>query len=440
MTKRVYIRAFCYYLNVSNLDKKSQKQDWDVVVIGGGPAGMMAAGRAAELGARVLLLEKNSSLGKKLLITGGGRCNVTNGELDTRKLLARFKDSGKFLFSPFSQWSVKASLDFFHARNMPTKEEAEQRVFPLSNTAQSVWDVLVAHMKKHEVTVMKNAMVQKLHGEGGRVSAVELRDGRMIQARSYILATGGISHPETGSTGDGYAWLKNLGHKVHEARGSLVPIALKDARIKRAAGTTLSDAKITLFQNNVKQEQGRGKVLFTHVGLSGPGILNMSRDIGELLKYGAVEIEIDTVPNMGYEKVNAELQAAFKEHNNKKIRNALKSLISPILAPLILEGAKIDSEKPCNSVTREERIRLLKELKHLRFEVKGLLGLEKAVITAGGVDLEEVDFKTMRSRLFNNLYLVGDILNINRPSGGYSLQLCWTTGFVAGSAAAHDTM
>ncbi len=410
------------------------------MVIGGGPAGMMAAGRAAELGAKVLLLEKNASLGKKLLITGGGRCNVTNGELDNKKLLARFKDSGKFLFSPFSQWSVKETLDFFHAKNMPTKEEAEQRVFPLSNTAQSVWDVLVAYMKERGVVVMKNAVVQKLHGKEGNVSAVELRDGRMIQARSYILATGGISHPETGSTGDGYAWLKNLGHKVHEARASLVPIALKDVRVKRAAGATLSDAKITLYQNNVKQAQGRGKVLFTHVGLSGPGILNMSRDIGELLKYGAVEIEIDTVPNMGYEKVNAELQAAFKEHHNKKIRNALKSVASPILAPLILDGAQINQEKPCNSVTREERMRLLKELKHLRFEVKGLLGLEKAIITAGGVDLEEVDFKTMRSRLFPNLYLVGDILNINRPSGGYSLQLCWTTGFVAGGAAGHGTI
>lgn len=409
--------------------------EWDVVVIGGGPAGMMAAGRAAELGAKVLLLEKNASLGKKLLITGGGRCNVTNGELDNKKLLARFKDSGKFLFSPFSQWSVQETLEFFHAKNMPTKEEAEQRVFPLSNTSQSVWDVLVSYIKEHGVVVMKNAQVLKLHGAGGSVSAVELRGGRMIRAHSFILATGGISHPETGSTGDGYEWLKNLGHQVHEARASLVPIALKDTRVKRVAGATLADAKITLFQNNVKQSQGRGKVLFTHVGLSGPGILNMSRDIGELLKYGAVEIEIDTVPNMGYEKVNAELQVAFKEHHNKKIRNALKSVASPILGPLILDGAQINQEKPCNSVTREERIRLLKELKHLRFEVKGLLGLEKAIITAGGVDLEEVDFKTMRSRLFPNLYLVGDILNINRPSGGYSLQLCWTTGFVAGSSA-----
>lgn len=417
-------------------DQTHVHDTWDVVVIGGGPAGMMAAGRAAELGARVVLLEKNKSLGKKLLITGGGRCNVTNGELDTRKLLSKFSDGGKFLFSPFSQWSVNETLDFFHRRNMPTKEEAEKRVFPLSNSSQSVWNVLVGYMKEHAVTVLTNTLVQGFRVADGRVEAVELRGGRTIRGTSFVLATGGISHPETGSTGDGYAWLKSLGHTVHEASAALVPIALKDGGIKKAAGATLTDAKITLFQNNVKQSQGRGKVLFTHVGLSGPGILNMSRDIGELLKYGEVEIEIDTVPGWGYEKVNSELQSTLKEHSNKKIRNALKDVVSAVLAPLVLERAGIDAETQCNAVTRGKRIALLKELKHLRFEVKSLLGLDKAVITAGGVDLREVDFRTMRSFKYPNLYLVGDILNINRPSGGYSLQLCWTTGFVAGSAAA----
>ena len=408
---------------------------WDVVVIGGGPAGMMAAVRAAERGARVVLLEKNKSVGKKLLITGGGRCNVTNAERDTKKLLSKFGDSGKFLSSPFSQWSVSETLDFFHSRGMPTKEEAEQRVFPLANTAQAVWDVLSSSMVEHRVTVVTNATVLKMHAAAGVIQAVELRGGRMIRGHSFILATGGISHPETGSTGDGYTWLRALGHTVNEARGALVPIALKDTRVKRVAGATLLDAKITVLQNNVKQEQRRGKVLFTHLGLSGPGILNVSRDIGELLKYGRVDIEIDTLPTFGDEKVNAALLHAFSEHSNKKIRNALKGLVSGTLAPLILEGAGVDPETACNAVTREKRVSLIRELKHLRFEVKGLLGLEKAVITAGGVDLREVDFRTMSSLKYTNLYLVGDLLDINRPSGGYSLQLCWTTGFVAGSAA-----
>lgn len=407
---------------------------WDVAVIGGGPAGMMAAGRAGELGARVVLVEKNKGLGKKLLITGGGRCNVTNAELDNKKLLAKFKDSGKFLFSPFSQWSVRETLDFFHARDMATREEAEQRVFPLSNRAQSVWDTLESYMKKGAVTVLSNAAVARLNSQDGVIVSAELRNGKKIRAKSFILATGGISHPETGSTGDGYKWLRELGHSVSEASAALVPVALKEPA-KGAAGTSIRQAKVTLYQNEVKQAQKTGKILFTHVGLSGPCILNMSRDIGELLKYGEVVIEIDLLPEMGYEKVNTALQDAFKEHANKKIRNALKGLIPPSLTTAILSAAKIDEETPCNSVTRDARVRLMKTLKHLRFEAKGLLGMDKAVITAGGVSLTEVDFKTMRSLKYRNLFLVGDILNIDRPSGGYSLQLCWTTGFVAGSAA-----
>jgi predicted Rossmann fold flavoprotein len=407
---------------------------WDVAVIGGGPAGMMAAGRAAEMGASVVLLEKNKMLGKKLLITGGGRCNVTNNEPDTKKLLAKFKDSGKFLSSPFSRWSVSESLDFFHTRGMPTKVEAEQRVFPLSNTAQSVWDTLVGYLRQNSVNVISNAVVIKLHSENEIIVAAELKNGEMIRANSFILATGGTSHPETGSTGDGYMWLRALGHTVIEASAALVPVALKSPA-KNAAGVALPDAKITLFQNDVKQAQGRGKILFTHVGLSGPATLNMSREIGELLKYGDVMIEIDLLPLMGYEKVNAALQDTFKENANKMVRNSLKGIVPPALVPLVLDAAGIDGETFCNSVTRESRVRLMKALKHWRFEVKGLLGMDKAVITAGGVALTEIDWKSMRSLKYANLYLVGDILNIDRPSGGYSLQLCWTTGYVAGSAA-----
>ena len=434
-----------------------EPQLWDVAVIGGGPSGMMAAGRAAEKGARVVLLEKNPSLGKKLLITGGGRCNVTNAEFDNKKLLAKFKDSGKFLSSPFSQFSVRETMDFFHAHNMPTKEEAEQRVFPLSNTAKSVWDVLVEHLKKAGVTVIPNAPVVRLHATSEIITAAEIRGGssqatalgfsktgyrqenlgggRMIYAKSFILATGGTSHPETGSTGDGYAWLRTLGHSVHEASAALVPLALTEP-VPGAAGVSVRNAKVTLCQSGTKQLQKSGKILFTHVGLSGPCILNMSRDIGELLPYGPIDIELDLMPDMGYEKVNEALQAAFKQHSNKKIRNSLKGVLPPALLPFTLQKAKIDGDTFCNSVTREARMRLLQVLKHMRLEVKKLLGMEKAVITAGGVALTEVDFKTMRSLKYSNLFLVGDILNIDRPSGGYSLQLCWTTGWVAGSSAA----
>lgn len=418
-------------------DEETKEAMWDVAVIGGGPAGMMAAGRAAEMGAKVVLIEKNKTLGKKLLITGGGRCNVTNGELDTRKFLANFKDSGKFLSSPFSQWNVKESLEFFHTRKMPTKEEAEMRIFPLSNTAQSVWDVLVAYVKQYNVTVISNAPIAKLVADESGIAGAQVRDGKMIRAKSFILATGGTSHPETGSTGDGYAWLRELGHTVSDASAALVPIALKDPAVG-ASGVSVRDAKITLFQNDVKQSQNSGKILFTHVGLSGPAILNISREIGELLKYGPLIIEIDLLADMGPEKVNTALQDTLKVNSNKKIKNSLKGIIAPALVPIILEKAQIDGEIFCNAVTRDARVLLMKILKHCRFEAKNLLGMEKAVITAGGVALTEVDFKTMRSTKYKNLYLVGDILNVDRPSGGYSLQLCWTTGFVAGSAAAQQ--
>jgi predicted Rossmann fold flavoprotein len=419
--------------------KRMSEVLWDVVVIGGGPSGMMAAGTAASKGARVLLLEKNAILGKKLLITGGGRCNVTNAELDVKKFLSRFRDSGKYLSSPFSKWSVRDSLDFFHARNMPTKEEAEQRVFPLSNTAQSVWDTLVSFLSQNGVTVQSRAVVVKLHSKNDQVTGVELRGGRMIRGAAYILATGGTSHPETGSTGDGYGWLRSLGHTVIAARAALVPVALKDPIVKKAAGASVQNAKITLFQNGIMQTQHRGKVLFTHVGLSGPGILNVSREIGELLSYGPVDIEIDFLPDMGYEKVNAALQGILKEHANRKIRNSLKGLLVTTLSHLVLERAKVDPETLCNAITRVQRLAIQKELKHSRFEVSHLLGMDKAIITAGGVDLQEVDFKTMSSTKYKNLYFVGDVLNIDRPSGGYSLQLCWTTGAVAGQSAASAT-
>lgn len=419
-----------------SLTSETSTAKYDVVVIGGGPSGMMAAGRAASLGAKVVILEKNKTLGKKLLITGGGRCNVTNAEFDNQKLLAKFKQEGKFLFSPFSTWSVKETLEFFNSRNMPTKVEAEQRVFPVSDSAKSVFDALLSYLSESGVTVISNAEVVKLSKKNGLIEKVILKNGREIAAKAFVLATGGTSHPETGSTGDGYKWLRDLGHRVHSASASLVPIALKNP-VKGAAGVSLKDIKVTLFQNAVKQNEIFGKVLFTHLGLSGPGILNLSRDIGELLKYGEVIVELDLFESFGYEKINEELQKIFRENSNKKIKNVLGKLIPPALSPYVLQTSDIDAETLCNSIKREERIRLYKTLKHLRFEVKKLLGMDKAITTSGGIDLKEVDFKTLSSIKFKNLFVVGDILNINRPSGGYSLQLCWTTGHVAGTSAAN---
>lgn len=407
---------------------------WDVVVIGGGPAGMMAAGRAAELGARVALLEKNPSLGKKLLITGGGRCNVTNAEFDTRVFLAKFKKSDKFLFSAFSQYGVKEALDFFHSRKMPTKVEAEKRVFPESNKSVSVWETLVAYMRQGGVAVFKNSAVSGFVKKGNVVLAAKLKDGREIQGHSFILATGGKSRPETGSTGEGFSWLKAVGHTVVDQGAALTPVAIKDAWVKRLQGVSLAGVKLTILQGGVPQGVSKGKILFTHFGVSGPMVLNASRDIGELLKYGSVVLSLDLFPTLDAGALDRKVREALGEKSNKQFKNILALLVPAAFAPVLVELSGVPGETFGHSVTREQRKKFISLLKDLRMDVSGLLGADKAIVTSGGVALQEVDFKTMRSRKIENLYLVGDVLNIDRPSGGYSLQLCWTTGFVAGSS------
>lgn len=411
---------------------------WDVAVIGGGPSGMMAAGRAAELGATVILLEKNATLGKKLLITGGGRCNVTNAELDTRKFLSKFKKNDKFLFSAFAQHGVKETLDFFHVRNMQTHVEAEKRAFPITNRASSVWETLVNYMKQGKVRIRPNSAVTGFIKSGNTITGIRIKGGETIHARSYILATGGTSRPETGSTGDGFTWLKNLGHTVIDPDPSLVPISIRENWVKRLQGISLAGVKLTIFQNQVKQDAVKGKMIFTHFGVSGPMILNASRDIGELLKYGEVTLSLDLFPTLDHGALDKKAREVLAEHNNKKFRNSLGKLVPAALAPVAIELSGINADAPGHRVTREERLQFVKLLKNMPMTATGLLGTEKAIVTSGGVTLSEVDFKTMRSRLFHNLYLVGDVLNIDRPSGGYSLQLCWTTGYVAGTSAASN--
>lgn len=409
---------------------------YDVAVIGGGPAGMMAAGRAAACGARVVLLEKNASLGAKLLITGGGRSNITNAQFDQHIFLAKFGESAKFLFSPFSQFGVQDTLDFFHAHGMPTKIEAEKRVFPVSDQAQSVWNVLVQYMQEGAVMIRVGSQVSGIEVAHGLVEGVRLKNGDVIRAGKYILATGGKSHPETGSTGDGFRWLEAIGHTVIAPRPSLVPLRTAEPWVAALAGVSFGAAKITAFQNNQKIFPSRkGKMLFTHVGLSGPLVLNMSRSVSEFLSYGPVVLSIDFFPQINVGELDRELQLVLERTKNKQIKNSLEGFVSSALIPTILPLSGIDEDTPTHSLSRDERLSLVRCLKDLRVTVTGVLGADKAIVTSGGVTLEEVDCKYMRSRLFSNLYLVGDILNIDRPSGGYSLQLCWTTGFVAGNAA-----
>ncbi len=406
---------------------------YDVVVIGGGPAGMMAAGRAAQRGRSVLLLEKNTGLGKKLLITGGGRCNVTNNKPEVRTMLSKYKKHEQFLFSAFSQFSVKDTLEFFNSRGMATKEENEGRIFPVSNKAQTVWDVLVQFMGESGVTVKTGIEVTGLsvHPNSKHV-VIKTKNKQEITANACVLATGGISRPETGSTGEGFTWLKKLGHTIIENDFALVPVTLSDAWAKKLGGMTLENIKLTTFQNNEKQASAKGKLLFTHVGISGPTVLNMSKEIGELLKYGNVTIEIDLFPQTNLGALRKQLQELLASNSNKKLKNVLDKLIPTTLVSALLEMANVNGETANHSVSTEARKKLITLMKAIPLNVSGLLGANKAVVSSGGVALEEVNFKTMQSRIVPNLYLIGDVLNIDRPSGGYSLQLCWTTGFVAG--------
>lgn len=412
---------------------------WDVVVIGGGAAGMMAAGRAAELGARVIVIEKNATLGKKLLITGGGRCNVTNAEFDNRALASNYQDDGKFLLSAFAKHSVKDSLDFFHAHHMQTKVENHQRVFPVSDKAASVWKVLVNYMQEGKVTVLSDAPVADILHEDGRVTGVRLMNGKLIEGNAYIVATGGNSRPETGSSGDGFTWMRSIGHTVFDTHPALAPLMIKDMWPRALHGLTLPRVILTSYLNGRKQKKKTGSLLFTHVGLSGPVALNMSSDIAELLKYGVVTLTIDLLPSTTLETLSAQIDAMISAERGRKMKNCLATLIPARLVASVLELAAIDPELVAHHLTRTERAALARTLKALPMRVKKLLGTNKAISTGGGVALTEVDFKTMQSRKFPNLYLIGDILNINRPSGGYSLQVCWTTGYLAGTHAARAT-
>lgn len=419
---------------------------YDVVVIGGGPAGMIAAGRAAERGRHVLLLEKNSALGKKLLITGGGRCNLTNNKTNNRVLLEKYKTSAKFLYSAFSQFDVSSTLDFFHSRGLKTKEEAEGRVFPVTNKAQSVFDVLSKYLQVPGVQIMTKARVTALaYNKEKSIFAITLADKTVIHTEHCIVATGGLSHPETGSTGEGFNWLRKIGHRIHDNDMALVPLASSDTWVKKLSGLTLRDVKLTTFKNGVKQKAYKGKVLFTHFGITGPTVLNMSSDVGALLRRGEgdeydgigsndVRIDIDLFPSLDGGTIKKKLHTLLTEQSNKKIKNSLAGLVASALVPLVLEKCAIDGETYSHSVSTEQRKSIIAFVKGVPLNVAGLLGKDKAVVSAGGVDLSEVNFKTMQSRIIPGLFLVGDVLNIDRPSGGYSLQLCWTTGFVAGNS------
>lgn len=404
----------------------NQEKVWDVVVIGGGPAGMISAGRAGELGQSVLLLEKNPTLGKKLLLTGGGRCNFTNNKPTLRAMLVEYQDSAKYLFSAFSQFGPTEAIDFFNKLGVKTKEESEGRVFPMSDKAETVLNALIKYLKENKVkTQMSSAVAGIDFDEAKKIFQINLPAGRPILAKACIVAVGGKAYPKTGSTGEGFKWLKKFGHKIIPSRPALVPVKLSDAWAKHLSG---------LVVKNVSLLGAKGDLLFTHFGISGPMVLNVSKQIGELLKQGKTIINLDLLPDKKEIDLKQEIQKLLAAEGNKKIKNSLAHIIPKALVPAVLGLAKVDGETFNQSVSKAMRQKLVACLKSLPLHVSGLMGEEQAIYSHGGVTASEVDFKTMSSRLVPNLFIVGDVLAIDRSSGGYSLQLCWTTGYVAGSS------
>ncbi len=405
--------------------------DYDVAVVGGGAAGMMAAGRAAELGAKVILVEKNPKLGKKLLITGGGRCNITNAEYDVRKMVEKYGKKGRALFGSFTRFGVAETFEFFNGRGLETKVEAEKRAFPKSNKAEDVWKTLVQYMKDGKVEISYGNPLTGFETQDDLISAVKLQKGR-VTAKNYIIATGGKSRPETGSTGEVFEFLKEIGHKVEESDMALVPVKIADEWVKKLSGLSFPNAGLTMFQDGKKQERRTGKILLTHFGISGPMVLNMSKSISELYKYGPVNLELDLFPDLEQPALDKKVLESLDELSNKMVKNSLGRVVPPTMVSTLLKMAAIDGEKEVNVLTKPERLKLIKLLKALPMSVSGTLGAEKAIVTSGGVSLKEIDFKTMQSKLYPNLFLAGDVVNFDRPTGGYSLQICWTTGFLAG--------
>jgi len=411
---------------------RNKDKIWDVIVIGGGASGMMAAAVAGSRGKSVLILDKNKSLGEKLKITGGGRCNITNAEPDIHKLLKSYGDGQSFLYTPFSIFGVKDTFQYFESKGLPLVVQARNRVFPKSEKALDVFNVLKKEIEKNHVSVNHSCSVNKINGRDGLIKSVETNKG-LFFAKSFILATGGMSHPETGSTGDGFKWLKDLGHNVKDPTPTIVPLEVSDMWVKSLAGVSLSFMKITFFLDGKKQFSKIGKILFTHFGLSGPLILNSAGKIHGLLQSGKVKAHIDCFPDTNEGKLEDDIIKAFDLNKNKILRTVFKDIAPDGTAKsLEMIDSTIDFEKKVHSITKDERKKLVKLLKALPVDITNLMGYERSVVADGGVLMSEVDTKTMSSKLYKNLHITGDLLNINRNSGGYSLQICWTTGYVAG--------
>jgi len=407
---------------------------YDTAVIGGGPAGMMAAARLGELGARVILLEKNKSLGVKLLATGNGRCNLTNRSAEPREMAKKFGKNGKFLLSSLNRFAPEDVIAFFENRGVKTKEESGGRIFPASDRARDVLSALITCLEKYRVEIRTNGRVTEIFQKGDKIEKVRLAAGEEIFADNFIIATGGKSYPQTGSTGDAYDWLRSLGHRITNLTPALAPLVLKEKFIEELEGLSLKNVRISAHNGNKKIDSKPGEAIFTRDGISGPVILNMSKAIGQAFS-DKIQVRIDFCPALDLKEIDMALQKSFREERSKSIKNILGKFLPARIIPIAIRLSEIDPEKKAGSATKEERKKIARLAKDFRLEVARLAEYDKAMVTAGGVDLREINPKTMKSKIIDNLYFAGEILGLAGPSGGYNLQVSWSTGYTAGDSA-----
>lgn len=409
-----------------------------VVVIGGGAAGLMAAVIAGREGAKVTLLEKMNYVGKKMGITGKGRCNITNA-CDMSDFIKNTPGNGKFLYGAYERFTNEDLLQLLHDAGLETKVERGGRVFPASDSALDVRNTFMKLMKHYGVDVHLEEPVKKLLVDDGVVTGV-VTDKETYHADAVVIATGGKSYPATGSTGDGYILAAQVGHKITDIRPSLVPIVTEESWVKDLMGLSLRNVELSVVAKNKVQAKMFGEMMFTHFGITGPIVLSLSHTVGKLMRkknIGTIGLDINLKPALSPEILDKRLQKDFDLYSKKQLINGMKDLLPSRLIPLIIELAGIDPQKPINQISKEERQQIGYMLQHMPITVKGLRPVEEAIVTAGGISLKEFNPKTMESKLVKGLYGAGEVLDIDAFTGGYNLQAAFSTGYVAAMHITH---
>ena len=403
-----------------------------VIVIGGGAAGMMAAYSAGMCGHKVSLLEKNEKLGKKIYITGKGRCNFTNA-CDIEDFFKNVVSNPKFLYSSLYTFGPESMIDFIEIHGTPTKVERGNRAFPVSDHASDITKALEKALKEVNVDISLNTEVDSLVIDNGMVTGVKLKSNKTISCDHVIVATGGISYRTTGSTGDGHKWAKAAGLNISDMRPALVPLNVKELYVPSMQGLALKNVNLTIFDDKKKLYDSFGEMLFTHFGVSGPLVLSASSIIGKILqKKGSLKALVDLKPALSKEDLEARILRDFNDNMNKRLSSVLKGLLPSSMVPVFIELMDFDDDRQINSVTKEERATLISLLKAFPFTITGLRDYNEAIVTQGGVSVKEIDPSTLKCKNIEGLSFVGEVLDLDAFTGGFNLQIAWSTGYLAG--------